>query len=212
MTYEELSKQLKAIEKEEDAFCRKCGRREIALKKKYIKEHVPLELKDNQRIIVKLKGKKNYSINGIFRGWYISNNGELRPCLWRKQYSQEDDILSIELHKQQPEGDCRKCILFCSKYQCDIKLFNLKKKFEKKGYIPCPKYEEIVEGGLWAGKNIWPHRYYPKVTVVRDEDCKKRYRLWEGDFCFTEWEADHIEKYYSREPIDYSDELNNNKI
>lgn len=205
MTYKELTKQLKAIEREEEAFSAKCSKKEMALKKRYIKEHAPMELKENQHIIVKLKGKRNYSIDAIFRGWWISKKGEVRPCLWMKEYSQDDEILSIELHKQQPEGDCKKCRLFKKGYSCEISLFKLETKFDKEGYIPCPKYEEIVEGGLWGKKCIWPHKHYPQVTFVRDIKGKKTYRLWEG-CCFTEWEESYIEKYYSREPIDYSDE------
>lgn len=210
MTYEELQKQLKAIEREEEAFSRKCGRKEIALKKRYIKEHEPLELKYYQRIIVRMKGKRKYSIDAIFCGWWISPKGEARPCLWKKEYSQDDEILSIELHKQQPEGDCRKCHNYDKRGFCDITGSHRKSKYNKleEGCIVCPRYEEIVEGGLWGKKCIYPHSHNPNVTFVRDLKGKKIYRIWSLNwYCFTEHSEEDIEKYYSFEPIDYSDEL-----
>ena len=211
MTYEELQKQLKAIEREEDAFVRKCGRKEIALKNKYRKEHAPLELKDYQRIIVRLKGKRSYSIDAIFCGWWISPKGELRPCLWNKEYSQEDEILSIELHKQQPEGDCKKCLLYKDGLCYKAGGKNLGKSYAthkvKEGDLICPRYEEIIEGGLWGKKCIWPHQHHPNVSFVYDANLKKIYHIWEGKSwsCFTEHSEERIEKYYSREPIDYKE-------
>lgn len=212
MTYEELNKKLKAIEREEDAFVLKCGRKELALKKKYIKEHAPLELKDYQRIIVKLKGKRNYSIDAIFCGWWISPKGELRPCLWNREYSQEDEILSIELHKCQPEGDCKKCLLYKDGLCYKAGGKNLGRGYAthkvKDGDLICPRYEEIIEGGLWGKMNIWPHKFYPNVTFVYDEKFRKKYHIYEGRAWryFTEHSEEEIENYYSFEPIDYSDE------
>ena len=59
---------------------------------------------------------------------------------------------------------------------------------------------EICAGTGW----IWPAKYYPKVTMIRTRDGQRKYRLYEGH-CYTEHEAEHIEKYYTHEPQDYDD-------
>ena len=232
MTYEELEKQLKAIEKEENAFMRKCSKKEYNLKMKYINEHKQIDIKRFQRISVRLRiteetrkliGDKHramaknqlgkeYTITGVFNGWAIGKDGQLKPCFYGGQsYSSTDEVVKVELTKAQPEGDCTKCRCYkdglcymmggktIGKYCAVWKITD--------DMVICPKYEEIVEGGLWGRLNIWPHEHKPNVTFRYDKNGKKKYRLYSLNWnYYTEHSEDVIKKCYSFEPIDYSKE------
>lgn len=119
----------------------------------------------------------------------------------------------MELTENQPEGNCNKCLKakdgLC--YMMGGKDMGLKCavwKIEEDKMVPCPKYEEVVEGGLYGIKSrIYPARYYPKVTKVRTEDGKWKYRLYEGNLhCYCEYEEQHIKNCYTHEPQNYDDD------
>ena len=241
MEHEELTQQVKALEKEQkeiersiEAKIRRRDKKILDLKLQYIEEHQPLALKRFQRIKVTARvteesrkrmtadyrnAKKcalgaTYTIVGVFNGYRIDDAGHVVPCFYGKGEYRGwcDEILSVELTADQPEGNCNKCLKakdgFC--YMAGGKESGPKCavwKIEEDKMVPCPKYEEVVEGGLYAIKNrIWPARYYPKVTRVRTTGEKWKYRLYEGNWhCYCEYEEQHIKNYYTHEPQNYED-------
>lgn len=242
MDYKELTQQVKALEKEQreiersiEAKIRRRDKKILDLKLQYIEEHQPLPLKRFQRIKVVArvteesrkrmtadasKMKKyalgaTYTIIGVFNGYRIDDAGHVVPCFYGKgEYrGWHDEILSVELTPNQPEGNCNKCLKakdgFC--YMAGGKESGPRRatwKIEEDKMVTCPKYEEVVEGGLYAIKNrIWPARYYPKVTRVRTTGDKWKYRLYEGNWhCYTEHTEQEIERYYTHEPQNYDED------
>lgn len=241
MEYEELTQQVKALEKEQreiersiEAKIRRRDKKILELRLRYIEEHQPLPLKRFQRIKVTARVTEEsrsritegfrdmkkyalgatYTIIGLFNGYGIDDIGQVYPSFYDKYGYRGwcDEIISVELTPDQPEGNCSKCRKakdgFCYKDGGkDGGPKNAAWKIEEDGMVPCPKYEEVVEGGLYAIKNrIWPARYYPNVARVRTKDGKWRYRLYEGGWsCFCEYDEQHIEKYYTHEPQNYDE-------
>ena len=240
MDYKELTQQVKALEDEQkkiersiEAKIRRRDKKILDLKLQYIAEHQPLPLKRFQRIKVTArvteesrkrmtedyrKMKKyalgaTYTIIGVHNGYAIDERGQVVPCFYGKEdyRGRHDEVLSVELTADQPEGSCSKC-LKAKDGRCymaggkDIGPGCAVWEIDEDKMVPCPKYEEVVEGGLYAIKGrVWPARYYPKVTRVKTKYGNWKYRLYEG-YCYTEHEAEHIEKYYSHEPQDYDDD------
>ena len=241
MDYKELTQQVKALEKEQkeiersiEAKIRRRDKKILDLKLQYIEEHQPLALKRFQRIKVTArvteesrkqmtsdarKMKKNalgatYTIVGVFNGYRSDDAGHVVPCFYGEgEYrGWHDEIISVELTADQPEGNCNKCLKakdgFCymaggkeSGPRCAVW------KIDEDKMVPCPKYEEVIEGGLYAIKNrIWPAKYYPKVTRVRTTGDKWKYRLYDGEYCFCEYDERHIKKYYTHEPQNYDED------
>lgn len=223
MTYEELQKQVKAIERKEEAFSRKCGKEELKLKQQYIDEHKPIELKRFQRITVRLRvteksrermGEKHramakyqlgreYSVTGVFNGWHIGDDGQLKPCLYGgPSYSATDEVVSVALTKDQPEGDCSKCR--CHKdglcYMMGGKDLGKSCAVWKitDDMVPCPKYEEIVEGGLYEyGDN---NRHCPNVTKQWKKG-KLFYNVYSLNWqYYTEYSEDEVWRFFTKEP------------
>ena len=240
MDYKELTQQVKALEKEKrdiersiEAKIRRRDKKILDLKLQYIEEHQPLPLKRFQRIKVTArvteesrkqmtsdarKMKKNalcatYTIVGVFNGYRIDDAGYVVPCFYGEgEYrGWHDEILSVELTADQPDGSCNKCQKakdgFC--YMAGGKESGPKYavwKIDENKMVPCPKYEEVIEGGLYAIKNrVWPAKYYPKVTRVRTTGDKWKYRLYDGEYCFCEYDERYIKKYYTHEPQNYDE-------
>lgn len=241
MNYKELTQSVKALEKEQkkiersiEAKIRRRDKKILALKQQYIEEHQPLPLKRFQRIKVVArvteesrkqmvesarKMKKNalgatYTIVGVFNGYGINDIGCVVPCFYGEgEYrGWHDEILSVELTEEQPQGNCNKCRKakdgFCymaGGKECGSRCAMW--KIEEDKMVPCPKYEEVVEGGLYAIEGrIYPARYYPKVTRVLTTGGKWRYRLYDGEYCFCEYDEQYIKKYYTHEPQNYQQE------
>lgn len=240
MDYKELTQQVKALRDEQkkiersiEAKIRRRDKKILDLKLQYIAEHQPLPLKRFQRIKVTarvteesrktlskdaLQMKKyalgaTYTIIGVHNGYAIDERGQVVPCFYGKEdyRGRHDEVLSVELTADQPEGSCSKCL----KAKCgrcymmggkDIGPECAVLEIDEDEMVPCPKYEEVVEGGLYAIKGIvFPARFYPRVTMIRTKDGQRKYRLYEGR-CYTEWEAEYIERCYTHEPQDYDDE------
>ena len=237
MDYKELTLQVKALEKEQreiersiEVKIRRRDKKILDLKLQYIEEHQPLALKRFQRIKVRAKVTEasrktmtedarnmkkyalgaTYTIIGVFNGYAINDNGEVAPCFYGKgdYRGWQDEILSVELTENQPEGNCNKCLKAKDGYCCMMGSTYPVWKIEEDKMVPCPKYEEVVEGGLYGIKSrIYPARYYPKVTKVRTEDGKWKYRLYEGNWhCYCEYEEQHIKNCYTHEPQNYDDD------
>lgn len=240
MDYKELTQQVKALENEQkkiersiEAKIRRRDKKILDLKLQYIAEHQPLPLKRFQRIRVvarvteasrktlandALQMKKyalgaTYTIMGVFNGYRIDDAGHVAPCFYGKGDYRGwcDEVLSVELTADQPEGSCSKC-LKAKDGRCymmggkDIGSECAVLEIDEDEMVPCPKYEEVVEGGLYAIKGIvFPARFYPRVTMIRTKDGQRKYRLYEGR-CYTEWEAEYIERCYTHEPQDYDNE------
>lgn len=240
MDYKELTQQVKALEDEQkkiersiEAKIRRRDKKILDLKLQYIAEHQPLPLKRFQRIKVTarvteesrktlskdaLQMKKyalgaTYTIIGVHNGYAIDERGQIVPCFYGKEdyRGRHDEVLSVELTADQPEGNCSKC-LKAKDGRCymmggkDIGPECAVLEIDEDEMVPCPKYEEVVEGGLYAIKGIvFPARFYPRVTMIRTKDGQRKYRLYEGR-CYTEWEAEYIERCYTHEPQDYDDE------
>lgn len=222
MTYEELKKELKDIERQQAL----CERRYARVREKYKLQNAPLQVKKYQRVTVKLRvteetrkrltdkeksRRKNqagneYSVTGYFVGWYIheDGNGELKPCFYGDvSYSRFDEIISIELAKEQPTGDCSKCRLFKDGYCYMAGGKDMGKRYAthkvKDGDIVCPKYEEILEGGLYEYGHA--SRHCPNVTVLQDAKEKKKYRVWSLNWnYYVEYNENEIWKFYTKEP------------
>lgn len=228
-----LEKEQKEIERSIEAKIRRRDKKILDLKLQYIEEHQPLALKRFQRIKVRARVTEasrkmltddarnmnkyalgaTYTIIGVFNGYFINDNGEVAPCFYGKgdYRGRYDEILSVELTENQPVGNCNKC-LKAKDGHCymmggkDMGPKNAAWKIEEDGMVPCPKYEEVVEGGLYGIKSrICPARYYPKVSKVRTEDGKVKYRLYEGR-CYCEYEEQHIKQCYTHEPQNYEED------
>lgn len=233
MNYEELTQQVEDLEKEQEkieAEIRLRDKKILDMKLQYIEEHQPQVLKRFQRIKVTVrvteesrkqmtadarKMKKyalgaTYTIVGVFNGYNIDDAGHVVPCFYGKGEYRGwcDEILSVELTADQPEGNCNKCrkAKDGSCYMSGGK--HAMWKIDEDKMVPCPKYEEVIEGGLYGIKGrIFPARYYPKVTRVKTEYGKWIYRLYEGDwYCYTENTEQEIKNYYTSEPQDYQEE------
>ena len=153
----------------------------------------------------KLSGNKHlpvghvYIVRGAFYTWRISKRGEVIPVLWFGGINYLDELVSVEIDKDQPNGKCEKCL----RYK-DGKCFrNGGKDYPelgediKPGALVCPRYEEIITEGLddafTSGTN------YPNVTKVTDKHGKPIYRFYSPNFeCFIERDAKEVEKSIKR--------------
>lgn len=223
MTYEELQKQLKAIERKEDAFCRKCGREELKLKMQYIEERKPMHIKRFQRITVRLrvteatrkkyteeyKAKKKYqlgkeyTLTGAFNGWGIADDGQIKPCFYGEpSYPSTDEVVSVELTKNQPEGDCAKCRCYKDGLCYMVGGKDLGKRCAvwkiTDDMVVCPKYEEILEGGLYE----YGEKHCPNVTK-RWKNGKLFYNVYSLNWnYYTQYSGDEVFRFYTKEPIE----------
>lgn len=227
MTYEELQKKTNALEKEQDKLYCKYAKKISKLKVEYIEEHKPMHFKRFQRITVRLRVTeatrkylddkhramakyqlgKEYTLTGVFNGWHIGNDGQLKPCFYGgPSYNSSDDVVSVTLAKDQPCGDCSKCR--CHK---DGLCYMMGGKDMGKSFavwkitddmVTCPKYEEIQEGGLYE----YGERHCPNVTKVW-RNGKVFYHVYSLNWnYYTEYSEDEIKRYYSREPKDNVDD------
>ena len=215
MTYEELKTVLATLDKDINALYKQKG----VLRSNYAEEHAPLKLKTYQRIIIHLrvtekhnqmlydKYKKmrkyqpgyEYHVIGFFTGWFIEDDGSVKPCLYgNAEYSRYDEILSIELCKEQLQGDCKKCRCYKDGY-CymmggkDLGVSCANHKVEE-GDCVCPHYEEMTE--LWDSEGHYPH-----VTKVWKNN-KFFYRIYNKDWTvFSEYTEEEIKKFYLFEPL-----------
>ena len=218
MTYEELEtmtyEELQAATKEQQSLVFAATLKIDALNKQYIDEHKPIDIKPNQRITVrmriteeslKLSGNKQqpvghvYIVRGAFYTWRISKRGEVIPVLWFGGISYLDELVSVEIDKDQPCGKCEKCL----RYK-DGKCFrNGGKDYPELGQeiIPgsfvCPYYEEIITEGL--DDAFMPGTNYPNVTKVTNSHGKSVYRFYSQNYsCFIERDAKDVEKSIKR--------------
>ena len=224
MNYEELTNQTKALEKERERLYSQYGKKIYNLKMAYIKEHRPLDVKRFQRIEVTLciteefhktlsasrqKMRKyqvgqTYSVSGIFNGWNIGDDGQVKPCFYGGEvnYSWLNKVVKVELTPEQPCGDCVKC----HKYR-DGLCFLMGGRDKRcavwritDDMVVCPNYEEVVPDGLYTKPNIFPQGHYRNVTYIPS---KKIYRLYsEGWGTYTIESEAEVEAYYSFEPIE----------
>ena len=216
MTYEELEKMNKDLDKQVDKLYRQQTKNEL----KYIAEHEPFKVHRYQILNVRLRvteetrntltdaalTKKKYqlgheyTVTGCFIGWHIrEHDGELRPCFFGgTTYSRFDEIVSIE-SAEQIEGHCSKCLKYKDGY-CylaggkDISVKCATHKVKKDDYT-CPKYEELTE--LWEKHG--EHRHIPNVTICKHHHPigYRIYALNWGSFC--EWSQDVIDSNYTFE-------------
>ena len=222
MTYEEMKQGCKALEKEQDKTYMQYQRKIDRMKLKYVKEHQPLEVKKYQHIKARLRvtqetndaiydkkekqKKRNqpgyeYNVIGVFIGWYIGENGDVRPCFYgNKTYSRYDEVLSVELTEYQPEGDCSKCRLYKEGLCYMAGGVDMGKRYAthkvQDGDIPCPKYEErMVLYDRWKAGVRYPH-----VTKVR-RNGKTTYRVYNHDWgIYTEYDEKDVQRFYTFEP------------
>ena len=238
MDYKELTCQVNALEKEKEqiersieAKLRRRDKKILDLKLRYIEEHQPLPLKrfqhirvvarvteesrkymnDDARSMKKYQLGTTYTLVGPFNGYCIDERGAVVPCFYSKTdyRGRYDEVLSVQLTAYQPEGSCNKCRCardgWCYMAGGNQRIF----KIDEEKMVPCPKYEEVVEGGLYAIKGrVWPARYYPRVTIVRNQKGERKYRLYEGNNwgCYCEYEEEYIKTYYTHEPQHYDEE------
>lgn len=227
MTFEELKKELKEIKRQEAL----CERRYVRIRETYKRQNAPIQLKKYQRVTVVLRvteetrkhltdkektKRRNqvgneYTVTGFFVGWYIhgDGNGELKPCFYGDvSYSRFDDIVSIKLAEHQPVGKCEKCRLYKDGFCYMAGGKDMGKRYAthkvKDGDIVCPKYEEILEGGLYEYGDA--SRHCPNVTVLQDAKEKKKYRVWSLNWnYYEEYNENEIWKFYTKEPNDNED-------
>ena len=223
MTYEELSKQVRAIERKEEAFSRKCGKEELKLKQQYIDEHKLIELKRFQRITARLRvteksrermGEKHrnmaknqlgreYNVAGVFNGWHIGDDGQLKPCFYGgPSYNSTDEVVKVELSKDQPEGDCSKCRCYKEGLCYMMGGKDLGKSCAvwkiTEDMVVCPKYEEIVDGGLYEYGD--PKKHCPNVTK-RWKQGKLFYHVYSLNWnYYTEYSEDEVWRFFTKEP------------
>ena len=221
MTYEELNKQLKAIERKEEAFSRKCGKEELKLKMQYISEREPMHVKRFQRITVRLRvteetrsryteeyrAKKKYqlgreyNLSGAFNGWHIGNDGQLKPCFYGgPSYNSTDEVVSVTLAKDQPCGDCSKCRCYNDGLCYMMGGKDISKRLAvwpiTDDMVPCPRYDEIQEGGLYE----YGERHCPNVTKVW-KNGKVFYHIYSLNWnYYTEWSENEVWRCYTKEP------------
>ena len=203
MTLEELLKQTKQLQKQQDAAYNRYQKKMDDLQHQYIKEHQPLQVKKYQRIIVRLRDdKRERNLCGIFLGWGIGDDGSVRPCFYggKPSYNRTDQILSVELSKEQPEGDCKLCRLHKEGLCYMLGGEDMGKKYAthrvKEGDVVCPHYEEKTE--LWDRWQEGVH--YPHVTRVR-EGRKTVYRIYNKAWTyFTEYSEEDVRRHYLTEP------------
>ena len=223
MTYEELEKKTKSLEKEQEKVYAKYSKQIHKLNTDYISEHKPICLKRFQRIMVRLRITeesrkymddkhramaknqlgKEYSLSGVFNGWCIGKKGDIRPCFYGEpSYSAYDEVLSVELAKEQPEGHCSKCR--CHKdglcFMMGGKDISNRLAVWKitDDMVTCPKYEEIVDGGLYEYGDA--SRYCPNITKVLKKG-EVFYRVYSLNWnYYTEYSEKEIWHYYTKEP------------
>lgn len=220
MTYEEYKKKDRELERKlNEVFILK-----NELLHKYIKEHEPLHLKRYQRISVRLRITEQhrklmtdkqlniqkyqlgneYVVKVFFTGYCIGKKGDIRPCFYGDTcYSIYDDIVSVELDKVQPQGDCHKCSMYKDRrcYMAGGKDLGTEYATHKvkDGDCVCPKYEEIIPGGLY--KYGMESNHCRNVTVKYDLKGRRFYRVYSINWqCYTEYDETDVWKYYTKEP------------
>ena len=221
MTYDELQKQTKALEKEKDKVYNKYFKQIQKMKLQYIEEHKPMHVKRFQRITVRLRvteetrkryteeyrAKKkyqlgrDYNLSGAFNGWHIGNDGQLKPCFYGgTSYNSTDEVVSVSLAKDQPEGHCSKCRCYKDGLCYMMGGKDLGKSCAvwkiTDDMVPCPKYEEIQEGGLYE----YDGKHCPNVTKVW-KNGKVFYHVYSLNwYCYTEYSEDEVWRSYTKEP------------
>ena len=159
MTFEELKEQERRYNRRVYAAHLRLAEAE----KQYIEEHQPLPLKRYQRISVRLRVTEEhrkwlidkyrnmkkyqlgneYVVRGFFVGYNIGDKGDIRPCLYgMNSYSRYDEIVSVTLTKEQPQGDCRKCIRY-KDGGCYMTGGESPSHKVKDGDVVCPQYREV---------------------------------------------------------------------
>lgn len=219
MTYQELKKEIRALDRKAEAVYVQQNK----LREKYIEEHKPLPVKRFQRLTVKLRvteqsrqmmsekerGKRKnqlgmeYTVTGIFNWYTIMDEGSVRPRFYGNvYYSRFDEIISVELAREQPDGDCRLCMR-CKDGLCYMNGGqNISKSCAshkiKEGDIVCPKYEEVLPNGLYEYGEA--NRHCPNVTIAQDSKGNRLYRVYSLNWnYYTEYSEAQIWKYYSKE-------------
>lgn len=129
MTFEELTAirdkakevTLKAMKMEDDAEWQYIEERLPFPFKRYEKVIIDLEVTEDTRDKLTSEAKqmnkyrlgRRYKKKGLIIGWYIADDGEIRPSLYgmNSYYSKLDIIHSVKQDKQDPERcrDCRRC-------------------------------------------------------------------------------------------------------
>lgn len=221
MTYPELKTKTEALKKERDRVYGKYTREITALELDYIAEHAPLKgVKRFQRVTARLRvteetrGKlteamrkrkryqlgREYTVEGVFNGWSIGEDGSVRPCFYGgPTYDREDELLSVTLSESQPEGHCSKCR--CQKdglcYMMGGQDISPKCAVWEitDEMTVCPKYEEVLEGGLWEHGE----RHCPNVTKVVRKG-KTSYRVYSLNWnYFTEYGEPEVWLFFTKE-------------
>ena len=222
MTYDELTKQTKALMKEQDRAYARYGAKISALNEAYIREHEPLRglkrfqrvkvtlrvteatrkwMDEKHRMMAKNKAGREYRLEGVFNGWHIGYDGQIKPCFYGEpHYPATDEVVSVELAKEQPEGHCSMCR--CHKdglcYMMGGQDMSPKCAVWKitDDMTVCPKYEEVVDGGLWE----YGEKHCPNVTVVRRKG-KTSYRVYSLNWnYYTEYGEQEVWRFFAKEP------------
>lgn len=220
MTYQELKKKICELDRKADA----AYSQQYKLRRKYIQEHEPLHAKCYQRMTIRLrvteKSRKRmsekersmrkyqlgneYTVTGIFTGYALMDDGDIRPCFYGNvSYSRYDEIISVELTKHQPEGNCR----LCRCYKDGLCYMNGGQTISKScaihkvedGDVVCPKYEEVLPNGLY--KYGEANKHCPNVTIAKNSKGNNLYRVYSLYWNFyTEYTEAEIWKFYTIEP------------
>lgn len=224
MTYKELQSALA----DQDAFIEAACQRKGDLIARYIEEHKPLDIKLYRRIIVRMRVTEErretlrdpqlrmkkyqaghvYTVMGRFNGWHVSKRGQVVPYIWgAADWSCLDELLTIELAKDQPCGSCDKCYNY-EDGLCYLAMGKGDPKWGRKiepGQSTCPDYEEIVPGGVWGNDlNDPDHHHYPNVTMMQDEKGHKKYRVYSLSWnYFTEYDESDFWRIYSKDGISF---------
>ena len=213
MTYEELQKEIKKLERQE----RMCFARQVKARELYKKQNAPMKLRKYERIKVRLRvteetrkhlvaseltKRKNqvgyeYTVVGCFDGWYIheDGHGELKPCFFRgPSYSRFDDVIGIE-SAEQIDGHCSKCKMYKEGLCYMIGCRDLGKKYAhhkvEDDDCTCPLYEEVIE--LW---DKYEGGRYPNVTVLKHEK-PLEYRIYSQNWkYYTKYSQKDVELLY----------------
>lgn len=197
MTYDEYIAKIRALSDYERAIM---GRK-LALRQLYIQEHEPLHLKKYQRVVLRLRVTQStrnrlvekyrrkpdyqlgheYTVTGIFCKYELTEKGSVYPFLYEcHRMIAYDELLSIKLAKNQPQGDClmcRKCIDgYCFKNGWVGDGIDYADHKVMPGDVVCPHFEEMLPGGLYLRSD--PSKHYPNVTIVGVNDGRTSYRIY----------------------------------
>lgn len=216
MDFEEYSNRYKALSEKE----REIIHEKSELVNRYIRDHEPLHLKKYQHIEVRLEVTQNtrnrltqkacampayalghkYTVKGVFLGYKMTEKGVVFPWLMNcRRMIAYDRLIDIKLSKNQPQGDCRKC-LFCRNGYCypngrlgdDLDFADHQ---IENGDIVCPKYEEVIQGGF--SLRFDPEKHYPNVTMVKNTYGNTIFRIYTSDWrSYTQWSKDDVRSLY----------------